>query len=56
MIDAIKILFGMAAAGILGGLMFHFMKKPEPARRMFLIGVPALVLAVVLEIYVRFIR
>ena len=53
MINIIEILFGFAAVVILGGIVMRFMKRPEPAARLLYLGTGALILALILELYVR---
>ena len=54
MINTIEILFGLGAAAILGGLVLYLLKKKERGRKLLSLGIAALLLAVVLELYVRY--
>jgi 4-amino-4-deoxy-L-arabinose transferase-like glycosyltransferase len=53
-INTIEILFGLAAAMILGGIVFYFLEKRDRARKLLSFGIGALIIAVVLELYVRY--
>lgn len=56
MINAIEVLFGLAAAMLLGGIAFYGFKKRDRARKLLSFGLAALFLAVAGELYVRYVR
>ena len=55
MINFIEALFGFAAVTILGGSVLYALKRREKVRVLLALGMGALVLAVILELYVRFV-
>ena len=53
MINAVEILFGLAAAILLGGIVLYVVNRPAAARRLFTLGLASLILALIGEIVLR---
>ena len=53
MTNAVEILFGIGAAGLLGGVVLYVMKKPDSARKLLSLGFAALILGVIGEVFLR---
>lgn len=53
MTNAVEVLFGFAAAGLVGGVLFQLMKRPAHSRKMFSFGFAALILAIIGEVVLR---
>ena len=55
MINFIETLFGLAAAAFLAAIVFYFLKKRDRTQKLLTFGVGSFILAVALELYVRYV-